>query len=82
MLLSVVLSFLDFLRLRNVPFGCLQFSIVISPKHQDSINCTVSLPIPPLQVDREPLFEFPKSYGKFPTGYLFNCTVYFCLCSR
>ena len=26
----------------------------------------ISLPIPPLQVDTESLFEFPESYSKFP----------------
>ena len=31
----------------------------------------ISLPIPPLQVDREPLFEFPEPYSKFSVGYLF-----------
>ena len=31
----------------------------------------ISLPIPPLQVDTEPLFEFPESYSKF--GAIENC---------
>ena len=32
----------------------------------------ISLPIPPLQVGTEPLFEFPKSYSKFPLAVYFT----------
>ena len=31
-----------------------------------------SLPIPPLQIDTEPLFEFPEPYSKFPLAIYFT----------
>ena len=33
---------------------------------------SISLPIPPLQVDTEPLFEFPEPYSKFPLAIYFT----------
>ena len=32
----------------------------------------ICLPIPPLQVDTEPLFEFPETYNKFPLAIYFT----------
>ena len=32
----------------------------------------ISLPIPPLQVDTEPLFELPEPYSKFPLAIYFT----------
>ena len=33
---------------------------------------SMSLPIPPFQVDTEPLFEFPELYSKFPLALYFT----------
>ena len=43
----------------------------------------ISLPIPPLQVDTEPLFEFSETYSKFPLAIYFtygNVSFHITLC--
>ena len=63
--------------------GLLLYTILlfsVKPQHESATSIhiplpfeppSISLPIPPLQVDTEPLFEFPETYSKFPL------TVYF-----
>ena len=54
----------------------------VKPQHESAIgihmypsswnSIPISLPIPPLQVDTEPLFGFPESYREFPLTIYFT----------
>jgi len=52
----------------------------VKPQHESAIGMhisppnlpPISLPIPPLQADREPLFEFPEPYSKYLLAIYFT----------
>ena len=69
-------SYLFFNLFFNGKIIVLQNFVFCQHQHESAIGIhmspPISLPIPPLQVDTEPLFEFSETYSKFPLAIYFT----------